>query len=317
MRRREFIALFGAAAAWPPAARAQAPLPKIGILAATNAETFRKLLAEALGRHGYIDGESIAIVFRSAEGKPNLLPKFAAELVQEHVDVIVAHQTPAVHAAKQATNQIPIVMAAAGDPVGTGLVASLARPGGNVTGLSGTTAELGAKTLELLRDMLPSLRRIAILANAADPFTKSFLAQTQTAAKLTHVEAHPIMLQVADDLEPVLASARKAAADAVIVQPSLRRKLAAEIALRHRLPAVAPTRSFAQDGGLMAYAASFADLYAEAAQYVDKILKGSKPAELPVQQPNRFELAINLKTAKALGLTVPPTLLARADEVIE
>jgi putative tryptophan/tyrosine transport system substrate-binding protein len=317
MKRREFIAIIGGAAAWPVAVRAQqSKVPKLGVLVVANPEPFWTKFREGLRDLGYVDGENIQIEFRSAEGKPNLLPDLASDLVRLKVNIIVASSTLAVQAAKQATNEIPIVMAPAGDPVGTGLIASLSRPGGNVTGVSSTTAELAGKTLELIRDLLPSVSRVAVLANAADPFTKSFLEQIQLAAQTMGIDIQLFMLRAAEEFDTTFSKIDRQRADAVIIQPSLPHDRAIELALKHRLPAVSPRRAFAGEGGFMSYAPS-PGLFRRVAVYVDKILKGSNPADLPVEQPTKFELVINLKTAKALGLTVPPSLLARADEVIE
>jgi len=317
MRRREFMAGLGGAAAWPLAARAQRATARIGILNFENPEPYRTGLREELRELGYTEGRNVQFEYRAAEGNRGLLPGLAAELVRLKVDVIVPYPTPAVVAARQATVEIPIVMAGAGDPVGTGLIVSLARPGGNITGTSSTTAELGPKTLEVIRDILPSVRRVAVLANATDPFTKSFLQQVQLGGQTLRLEIQTIMIQAAEELESAFATMKKNAADAVIVQPSLPRKRIAELALKNRIPAISPTGAFAAEGGLATYAASRAEMLRKTAAYVDKILKGSKPADLPVEQPTKFELVINLKTAKALSVTVPPTLLNRADEVIE
>jgi putative ABC transport system substrate-binding protein len=316
MRRREFIALVGGAAAWPLAARA-AKLPRLGVLVPANPEPFWSLFREGLREHGYAAGQSIQFEFRSADGKPDLLPTLAAELVRLEVDIIVASQTPAATAAKKATTKIPIVMAAAGDPVGTGLVASLARPGGNVTGLSGTTAELGGKIIELIREMLPSTRRIAVLANATDPFTRFFVQQIEAGGQTLGVAIQTIMVRGVEEFAAAFAAMVRERADAVVVQPSLPRKPAIDLALRHRLPPISPTPLFPSEGGLMSYSANQSTLYRRAAYYIDRILKGTKPADLPVEQPTKYDLVINLKTAKALGIDVPPILLARADEVIE
>jgi putative ABC transport system substrate-binding protein len=231
--------------------------------------------------------------------------------------VIVAYPTPAVIAVKQLTQDIPIVLLGAGDPVGTGLVASLSRPGGNVTGTSSTTSEAGAKTLEVIRDMLPALRRVAVLSNANDQFTKSFLEQMQHGAQALDLEIRIIAIRQPDELDKAFAAIENDAADAVVVQPSLPRVRVAELAVRHRMPSIAPSGGFATAGGLAAYSGSQNEIARRTAAIIDKILKGSKPADLPVEQPTTFELIINLKTAKALGLTIPPTLIARADEVIE
>jgi putative tryptophan/tyrosine transport system substrate-binding protein len=319
MRRRDFITLAGGAAAiWPLALNAQqTKVPTIGVLVVANPEPFLSLFREGLRERGYVVGQNLQLEFRSADGKPNLLAEHAAEFVRLKVDIIVASQTPAVQAAAQATKEIPIVMATAGDPVGTGLIASLARPGGNITGMSGTTAELGGKTLELIKEVLPPARRVAVLANATDPFTKSFLSQLELAARTVPIELDIFMVKETKEFAAAFAEMARRRADAVIVQPSLERKPATELSLQYRLPAFSPNRAFPEAGGLMSYAARFADSFRDAAVYVDKILNGSKPADLPVQQPTRFELSINLKTAKALGLDIPPMLLARADDVIE
>jgi putative ABC transport system substrate-binding protein len=319
MKRREFIlALGGAALTSPLAARAQQPkTATIGLLNFENPEPFRTMFRAGLSDLGYVEGRNLHVEFRSAEGNRDRLSDLAAELVGLKVDALVAYPTPAVVASKQATREIPIVMLAAGDPVGTGLVASLARPGGNITGTSSTTAESGSKTLELLRDILPSLRRVAVLANATDPFTKSFLEQLRLGGQALHLEISVVMIKTADELDPAVAAMKKNAMDAVVVQPSLPRSRAADLALKYRVPAIAPTRAFAVLGGLVGYSGSPAEMARRTVAIVDKILKGSKPADLPVEQPTTFELAINLKTAKALGIAVPPALLSRADEVIE
>jgi putative ABC transport system substrate-binding protein len=316
--RRQFISALGGAAAWPLAAQAQQPkLARIGVLIPANPEPFSSEFRAGLREHGYIEGQNIAFEFRSADGKPNLLRELAAELVRLKVDIIVASQTPAVTAARQATTEIPIVMAPAGDPVGTGLISSLARPGGNITGLSSTTAELGAKTLELIREVLPSTRRVAVLANAADPFSRSFIELIEDGGRTLGIAIQTIRVRGVEEFDAAFAAMDKERADAVIVQPSLPRKPALDLALKHRLPAVGPTPLFPREGGLMSYSGNQNDTYRRAALYIDRILKGAKPADLPVEQPTKYELVINLKTAKALGLEVPAAVLARADEVIE
>ena len=319
MQRRIFLTAACGVLALPGAAWAQqaARTPVIAYFVLANLEPGFGYFKEGLQKLGYVDGGNIQIVVRSADGKAERLPGLAAELVRLKVDVLVAWQTPVVTAAKQATSQIPIVMVGSGDPVGTGLIASLARPGGNITGTAGTTAELGGKLLELTREVLPSAKRVAVLANATDPFTKLFLEQIQTAGRSMALEISPIMIRAGGDLDAAFADMTKRRTDAVIVQPSLPRRLAAEMALKRRLPAVSPTGSFPDDGGLMSYAANTGDLHREAAVYVDKILKGAKPADLPVQQPTKFELVVNLKTAKAIGITIPKSILFRADRVIE
>jgi putative ABC transport system substrate-binding protein len=292
-------------------------VPRIGVLLVGNREPFWSLFRDGLRDLGYIEGQNITFEFRSGQGKLQALPDLAAALVRLKVDIIVASETPAVQAAKLATKEIPIIMAPSGDPVGTGLVASLARPGGNVTGLSAATAELAGKSLELIREVLPSMKRIAALADPANPFTKPFLEQIELAGVALGVDIKAVMVRGVEEFDAAFSTMAHEPVDAVIVQPTLPRKPAARMALKFRLPAVSGNRAFAEEGGLLTYAASLTDRYREAAVYVDKILKGRKPADLPVQQPTRFELVINLKTAKALGLDIPPMLLARADEVIE
>jgi putative ABC transport system substrate-binding protein len=234
----------------------------------------------------------------------------AAELVRLKDDIIVTWFTPTALAAKQATREIPIVMAETGDPIGTGLVASLPRPGGNVTGIASVTAELAGKSVQLIRDMLPSARRVTALANATDPFFKPFLEQIELGGKATGTAIHPIKISSSVEFETAFAAMEKDRPDAVIVQPSLPTKRAAELALQQRVPAVSVPRWFAEQGGLMSYSAIYADLFRKAAVYVDKILKGAQPADLPVEQPTRFQLVINMKTANALGLTIPESFLS-------
>jgi putative ABC transport system substrate-binding protein len=319
-RRELLAALGGAAVVWPLGTRAQQPkVATIGVLVIgnTDPEEFWRVFRQGLHDLGYVEGENIRFEFRSAEGQANRVPELAAELVRLNVDVIVTWFTPTTVAAKQATRQIPIVMADAGDPVGVGLVASLSRPGGNVTGIAGITAELSGKCIELIRNMIPAARRVTALANSTDPFSKPFLEQVQLGGEATGITINPVRISSGDEFEAAFAEMEKDPPDAVIVQPSLPSKRAAQLALEKRVPAVSVPRWFAEEGGLMSYSARFPDLYRKAAVYVDKILKGAKPADLPVEQPTIFELVINLKTAKALGLEVPPALLARADKIIE
>jgi ABC-type uncharacterized transport system substrate-binding protein len=320
MRRREFITLLGSAAAWPLAAHAQQPkVPTIGVLVvgSPGSEQFWQLFREGVRGLGYVEGQNIRFEFRSDEGQASRLPELAAELVRLKVDIIVTWFTPAARAAKQATREIPVVIALAGNPVETGLVESLARPGGNVTGMSSVGAELAGKSVELIRELLPSARRVAALVNAPDPFSRPFLEQIRLGGKATGVTIDAIMIHGAEELEAAFPAMEQKRPDAIVVQASLPTKRVAELALRYRIPTVAVVRGFVDEGGLMTYSAAEADMYRHAAVYVDKILKGAKPADLPVEQPTKFELVINLKTAKALGLTVPPSLLGRADEVIE
>jgi ABC-type uncharacterized transport system substrate-binding protein len=319
MKRRKFITLFGGAVVvWPLVARAQVPkLPRIGVLVPANPEPFRSEFRAGLRERGYSEGQNIAFEFRSGDGKgPARLRVLADELVRLKVDIIVANATPAIIAARQATTEIPIVMAPAGDPVGTGLISSLARPGGNITGLSATSAETGAKTLELIREVKPSTRRVAVLANATDPFSIVLVELIENGGRALGIAIQPIRVRGAAEFDAAFTAMVKERADAVIVQGSMPRKPAIELALKHRLPLIG-VNPFAREGGLMSYSANRNDFYRRAAFYVDRILRGAKPADLPVEQPTRYDLIVNLKTAKALGITVPATVLARADEVIE
>ena len=319
MRRRAFVATAGAAVVWPLIARARlAKQPTIGVLVAGTPDPgpFLKALREGLRAFGYAEGRDVALEIRSAEGDPKRLSAVAAAFVRSKVDIIVAYQTPAVQAAKLATHDIPIVMSS-GDPVGTGLVASLAHPGGNITGMSGATAETAAKNVQLIRDVLPGVRRVGVLSNAADPFSKPFLGQIEGAAKALGVAIRPAFARDVADLDAAFAEMVRKPLDAVIVQPSLGTTRPAALALKHRLPATSPNRPFAHAGGLMSYSNDSGQLWRRLAAFIDKILKGAKPADLPVQQPTTFDLAINLRTAKALGIAIPQPILLRADEVIE
>jgi putative tryptophan/tyrosine transport system substrate-binding protein len=266
---------------------------------------------------GYVEGQNVRYEFRSDAGQASRLPALAAELVRLKVDLIVAWFTAAALAASEATHEIPIVMALVGNPVETGLVESLARPGGNVTGMAAVGAELAAKCLDLIRGLTPSAHRIVALVNASDPFSKPFLHQIQFSGAANKITIEPIMIHSVAELDGAFPAMEKEGPDAAIVQPSLPIKRVAELAIRYRILAASFIRDFADEGGLMSYGSDEADAYKKAAVYVDKILKGAKPADLPVQQPTKFELIINLKTAKALGLAVPPSMLDLADEVIE
>jgi ABC-type uncharacterized transport system substrate-binding protein len=308
MRRREFITLLGGAAAWPFAARAQPrKLPRIGVLVPANPEPFWTEFRAGLREHGYVEGQSITFELRSGDGKPDRLRELAGELARIQVDIIVAQFTPAVTAARHATSDIPIVMAWAGDPVGTGLISSLARPGGNITGLA-APGGLPAKMLELVRDVLPTMSRVAALANSADPFSRPFIEGIEDAGHTLGVAIQSVKVRGADDLEAAFAAIVKERAHAVIMQISLPLKPAIQLAMKHRLPLIAGNRLLPLEGGLMSYAIHQNDMYRRAAYYVDRILKGAKPADLPAEQPTRYGLVVNLKTAKVLGLTVPPML---------
>jgi ABC-type uncharacterized transport system substrate-binding protein len=320
MRRREFITLLGAAA-WPLVARAQQAerMRRIGalILGNADAQSFSAELREGLRKSGYVEGQNVEYAFRSADNNIALLPKLAAELVTLKVDVLVALFTPCVLAAKDATQEIPIV-SVSGDPFGMGFVASLARPGGNITGISLIALELHGKCVELLRDALPGISRVAALGNAADPISKQFIEHMRLAGKTTGIEIAPeILVRTTDEIDPALATIKKDAADAVVLQASLSTQYVANLMFKHRLPAATFTRSFAEVGGLMSYGPDASDVFRRSAGFVVKILQGSKPADLPVEQPTKFELVINLKTAKALELKIADSFLLRADEVIE
>jgi putative tryptophan/tyrosine transport system substrate-binding protein len=310
----------------PPAAGAQplARVVRIGFLG--NASAFATPLVEAfrqgLREQGWVEGQTIAIEFRWAEGELERLPDLAAELVRLKVDVIVTSGgTPVSLAVKQATDTIPIVMTVGADPVGTGLVASLARPGGNITGLTLFTPELEGKRLELLKELVPGISRVAVLANPVNPATARMVRETEVAAQALSIPLQPLEVRDPGEFEGAFAAMTSAKADALIVLPdpmlTAQRTRIVELAAKHRLPAMYGFREDADAGGLMAYATDYPDLLRRAAAFVDKILKGAKPADLPVEQATKFELIINLKTAKALGLTISPLLLFQADEVIQ
>jgi ABC-type uncharacterized transport system substrate-binding protein len=324
--RRNFLAtLGGAAAAWPLVARAQQPakLPTIGFLVSGTPSSHGQWVAAFVRRlHelGWIEGRTVAIEYRWAEGRTERFDEIAAEFVRRKVDVIVTSATAAIVAAKQATSVIPIVFAAAGDPVGTGLVASLARPGGNVTGLSVQQTDVAAKRLELLREVIPGLRRLAILANVGGPAVVLDMREVQAAARTLGLEVITSEIQRGEDIVPAF-EALNGRADAlyVCIDPLVgtHRIRINTLALAARLPTTHGSREYVEAGGLMSYGPNFPDLFRRAGDYVDKILRGAKPGDLPVEQPTKFDLIINLTTAKALRLAVPPQLLARADEVIE
>jgi len=324
-RRKLLAALGGAAAAWPLAARAQqqpAKLPTIGFLgAATPAawSVFIVAFVRRLRELGWIEGRTIAIEYRWAEGRGERYAEIAAEFVRLKVDIIVT-SGGAVLAAKQATSLIPIVFAAAADPVGGGFVASLVQPGGNVTGLSAQFTDLAGKRLELLREIVPSLRQLAIMANAGYPAAVLEMAEVQATARTLGLEVTTLEIRRAEDIAPAF-EALKGRAEALYVCSDIltttNRVRVNTLALTARLPMMYGVREYVEAGGLMSYGPNFLDLWRRTGDLVDKILRGAKPADIPVEQPTKFDLVINLTTAKALGLEVPPTLLARADEVIE
>jgi putative ABC transport system substrate-binding protein len=325
MRRREFIKAIVGSAAWPLAARAQVSKPAlVGILwagsAASNAANF-EAFRDAMRKLGYIEGRNVRFEYRLADGMIDRFPGLAAELVALNPDVIVSGPLPASLAVQKATSTIPIVMGTGADPVGFGLVKSLAHPGGNITGVANFAEQLASKQLDLMRELLPRLSRVAVLVNVTNPLHVPQWRETQAAAIKAGIALVPFELQKAEQLEAAFAMFTRERADALLVPPDVtfntHRRRIAELAVSARLPAVYFNRAQAQDGGLMSYGPYIPEGYRRAATYVDKILKGAKPGDLPVEQPTKIEFVINLKTAKALGLEIPPQLLARADEVIE
>jgi putative ABC transport system substrate-binding protein len=326
MRRREFLGVLGgAAAAWPLAAQAQQPrkLPSIGFLGPSTPSVsshWAAAFARRLRELGWIEGRTVAIEYRWAEGRNERFAEIAAEFVRLKVDVILTTGTTSVQAAKQATSVIPIVFAIAGDPVGAGLVDSLARPGGNVTGLSNQSTDLAGKRLELLRDVLPGLRRLAIIANAGNPYTMLEMGEVRAAARVLGLDVATLEIRRAAEIVPAFQALKDRVDALYVVNDPLVNSNRARIhtlATAARLPTIDNNRDYVEVGGLMSYGPNFPDLFRRAAEYVDKILRGAKPADLPVEQPTKFDLVVNLVTAEALGLSVPPSLLARADEVIE
>jgi ABC-type uncharacterized transport system substrate-binding protein len=325
MRRRQFITLMGGAAAWPLAASAQQPtkLPTIGFLGQSTPvvesqrlDAFLKRLREL----GWIEGRTIAIEYAWGQGSSERFAEIAADFVRLKVDVIVTSGTANVIAAKQATSVIPIVFAVAGDPIANNLVASLARPGGNVTGLSTVATDLAGKRVELLREAVPSLGRLVTIGNVGNSLAVLEMTEVKAAAARFGLEAATLEIRRAEDIASAFETL-KGGADAlyVVADPLVNTNRARihTLAMGARVPAIYNAKEHVEAGGLMSYGPNFPELYRRAAEYVDKILRGAKPADIPVEQPTKFDLIINLTTAKALGLEVPPTLLARADEVIE
>jgi putative ABC transport system substrate-binding protein len=315
MRRRALLAFAaGLAALLPQIAVAQPTIATIGMLVVESpgSERFERGFREAMRELGYIEGQNIRVEFRSDRGQQERLSELAIELVRLKPDVIVTWFTPAAYAAKKATSDIPIVTGSGGAEAG--LVGNFAQPGGNFTGITSMGADLDGKMVQLFRELLPSSRRIAAFANASDPFSKPFLEKIELAGHATGTTIEPVKLKGPEELDAGFAALQKDRPDAVIVQPSLGLKRPADAALRFRLPAAEHFREFAEAGGLMSYAPLYGELYRRTAA---KILKGAKPADLPVEQPTKFELVVNMKTAKALGLTIPPNFLARVDDVIE
>ena len=326
MRLIGLVILASGLALAPLAAEGQptGKLYRIGVLetmsptvSRANLDAFRQGLREL----GYVEGQNFVIEYRSADGRPERFPGLATELVRLKVDLIVTRGTPAALAAKKATASIPIVMATSADPAGFGIASSLARPGGNVTGLSTIAVELAGKRLELLKEAIPRIARIALLGNMSNPASASNWRQIEVAARSLGLEPQLLDVRASEDFARAFDTAIKHRADAVqvtndtLTQTNLRRLV--DLSAKHRLPSIFASREFVDAGGLMAYGPNFTDLYRRAATYVDKILKGAKPGDLPIEQPTKFELVINLKTAKTLGLTIPHSLLLRADQVIQ
>lgn len=322
-RRQVVFAIGAGMLALPLASRVWAQgakIARIGILGPGSAAGYKDWLAtfvEQMRALGYVEGSNLTLESRWNEGKTDATPRLAAELVALKVDVIVAIQTPFALAAKRATATIPIVMAPSADPVATGLVASLARPGGNVTGASGAVGELAAKTLELLKEMIPATKRMGVLANAQDSFTPTFLEHVETAGRKLGVTLDIHSIRGGDQLDAAFDTLAKARVGAVLVQPSLPTKRAVDLAHKHRLPAGSPGTVFTDAGGLLSYTGNRLEVLRVVASYIDRILKGAKPADLPVQQPAKFDIVVNVKAAREIGLTIPPALLARVDKVIE
>ena len=323
MKRREFIGLLGGAAAWPLTARAQQAVGKIvtiGVLAIEPwppIDTFR----QALNNLGYIEGKNVRFEYRYAEGYNERLPELANDLADLNVDVIVTWGTDAVLAAKQATTTTPIVMGTIGDPLGSGVVTNLARPGGNVTGSSSRAAELESKRLELLKEAVPGLSRVAILFNPTNHYMPLALQSARKGAQMLHVSLAIYEVRDTTTLDAAFVTLTKDRPDALMVPADTflvsQRSRIAQFAIENKLPSVYTFREYIEAGGLIAYTPNYHDLFRRAASYVDKILKGAKPGELPIGQPTKFQLVINLKTAKALGLVIPRALLVGADQVIE
>jgi putative ABC transport system substrate-binding protein len=326
LRRRDFITLLGgAAAAWPLAARAQqTAMPVIGFLGSSSAADRARLVTafrQGVRETGYVEGQNVAIEYRWAQDQYDRLPDLAADLVRRQVAVIAAHDSPSAIVAKAATTTIPIVFASGGDPVKLGLVASLNRPGGNVTGITFIVAELGAKQLGLLHELQPGAVRVAVLVDPNYPLTESFVSDIRAAASSIRKQIEVLEAPTGRDIDAVFASLAQKPVDALLVGPGSllynRRVQIVTLATYHRVPAIYSQREWAEAGGLMSYGTSLSDAYRQAGVYTGRVVKGEKPADLPVIQSVKFEFAINLNTAKAFGLSFPPGLLAIADEVIE
>jgi ABC-type uncharacterized transport system substrate-binding protein len=320
MKRREFIFVLGSAAAgWPMSVLGtKGNIPRIGVLffGYPDPSIFERGFKDGLRSLGYEEGRSIELIVRSAGGRSTALASLAAELIGLRADIIVAYPTTAGIAVHQQTTEIPLVVYG-GDLEATKLVAGLARPGGNVTGVSGVTAELATKNLELILEMLPAVHRVAVLVNADSLFGAALLEHVQAAAEVLKIEITSILIRESDQLDADFAGLDQWKPDALLIHPALPLKLIAALALNHRLPAVSPNSTFCDAGGLASYSPDIEALAGQCATYVDKILRGRKPSDLPVELPTRFRLRVNLKTARAIGLNIPPTVLGRADDLIE
>jgi putative ABC transport system substrate-binding protein len=325
MQRREFISLLGGVAAWPLAAWAQPNRTyRIGILEtiplASNAENFNAL-RQGLQQLGYIDGQNLVIEYRSADGHADRFQALALELVRRHVDLIVTRGTPAARAAKETTTTIPVVMAAIGEPLGVGVVATLAHPGSNITGLSAFVTELAGKRIELIKELLPSISRVAFMQNMGNPVSPPQWDASRAAAATLGIAIELFDVRNAQDIAHAFGMVADHKVNAILVgidaTTQANGAMIIEMAAKEKIATTYPSREFVDAGGLLSYGVSYPDLYRRSASLIDKIFKGANPGDLPVEQPTKLELVINLKTAKALGLTVPPTLLSRADEIIE
>ena len=324
MRRREFITLVGSAVAWPLGAHAQQKIPRIGFMGNSTAALETNLVdafREGLRELGYEEGRNIAIEYRWADGNYDRFPTLAEELIAARVDAIVTAGTPAALAVKRATTTVPLVMVAVGDPIGTGLVSSLARPGGNLTGLSSIAPDLEGKRLQLLREVLPALSHVAMFVNSLNPFHVSSMKQARAAAQAMGIKLQLHDIRKSEDLDGAFAAIRKERPDALLILADRvflhNRQRMMDFINELRLPNVNAYKELVEAGGLMSYGPSYEDMHKRAAIYVDKILKGTKPADLPIEQPSKFTFIVNLKAAKALGVTVPSQLLGLADQLIE
>jgi ABC-type uncharacterized transport system substrate-binding protein len=324
MRRREFITVVGSAVAWPLGAHAQQKIPRIGFMGNSTAALETNLVdafREGLRELGYEEGRNIAIEYRWADGNYDRFPTLAEELIAAKVDAIVTAGTPAALAVKRATTTVPLVMVAVGDPIGTGLVPSLARPGGNLTGLSSIAPDLEGKRLQLLREVVPALSHVAMFVNSLNPFHVSSMKQARAAAQAMGIKLQLHDIPKSEDLDDAFAAIRKERPDALLILADRvflhNRQRMMDFTNEQRLPNVNAYKELVEVGGLMSYGPSYEDMHKRAAIYVDKILKGTKPADLPIEQPSKFTFIVNLKAAKALGVTVPSQLLGLADQLIE